>query len=84
MTRSILLLGALLIVIACLATGWQAMRAPVLEIEFVPCRMGWYDTDHWVAHYTMVPVIAPFEDPARACDAIPPCGDPPIEGHGCP
>lgn len=84
MRRYGLLLGALLIAIGCLAIGSLGSRSPVVWIEFVPCRMGWYDMEHWTAHYTMVPVVRPFDDPASACDGIPPCGDPPIGGHGCP
>jgi len=57
---------------------------PRIEIVMVPCRMGWYDMEHWTGHYTMVPVVLPLDDPARACGGIPPCGDPPIQGHGCP
>jgi len=54
------------------------------RVEYVSCRMGWYDMTYWTPHYTQVPVFTPWQDPADACIGIPPCGDPPITGHGCP
>ena len=72
------ILLAATLVVAGLVVGEQ------IEIVMVPCRMGWYDMEHWTPHYTMVPVVLPFNDLARACGVTSPCGDPPIQGHGCP
>lgn len=57
---------------------------PEPEFVMVPCRMGWYDPEFIYPHYTMVPVVVPYEDPAHACDAIPPCGQPRRVGAGAP